>query len=162
MNNIGEVFSSYLRLEKIDNTPSSANWKYIVILFVKVILTTSESLLRWWNIKEAKTIPGTRTVGSAAMLVWLCVCGVFFFFASEGLLWRNIVAATAVFFCSLRFMCAVTWMSRPVCLYCRNNLLLERKSFFSAEGYNTVGDILLLLRYLRHFMEWFFTGTVRF
>lgn len=84
MNNIGEVFSSYLRLEKIDNTPSSANWKYIVILFVKVILTTSESLLRWWNIKEAKTIPGTRTVGSAAMLVWLCVCGVFFFLPQKG------------------------------------------------------------------------------
>lgn len=37
---------------------------------MKVILTTSESLLRWWNIKEAKTIPGTWIVGSAAILMF--------------------------------------------------------------------------------------------
>lgn len=36
---------------------------------MNVLLTTSESLLTCWNIREAKTIPDIRTVGSAMLLV---------------------------------------------------------------------------------------------
>ena len=38
---------------------------------INVFLTESESLFRCWNIKEDKTIPETRTVGSAMLFLML-------------------------------------------------------------------------------------------
>lgn len=46
---------------------SGGKWKQMISWGVGAALTTSESLLTCWNIKEAKTIPGIRTDGSAML-----------------------------------------------------------------------------------------------
>lgn len=117
---------------------------------VDVILTTSESLLRWWNIKEAKTIPGTRTVGSAAMLFVFCSPEERYYSATYSQPQRRMVE-----FRRLRFSSAVTWVfyaARRVCFSGLNHLLLEgflcrRRIKHCREYFTTVQVFISLCRF---------------
>lgn len=150
MNNIEVILALISVLEMLTICQAGRIAIYMVKWTMDVNLTTSESLLRWWNIKEAKTIPGTRTVGSAAML--------FVFRSPEERYYCAMYSQPqrrTVEFSRLRFSCAVTWVfyaARRVCFSGLNHLLLEdflcrRRIKHCREYFTTVQVFISLCRF---------------